>query len=692
MSSEREREYDLERKRSGRTKAAEISIPKCANPRRRKRCLADPEKFLRTYFEERFYLPFSKHQKEIIAEIVRVVQLSGNKAISAPRGDGKTEIVIGIMIYLILKGLISFPVVIAANGELAEGIYTEIRDHLETNDLLYDDFPEVCHPIRELQGAPARANKQHIGGVRTRIEWKTRRFILPHVKGSPYGGVCMRWYGLDSAIRGVRIRGKRPDFVLIDDPETEESAQHEGQIKARERILNRAVKGLAGPGKRLSAVALCTIQNTKCLAARLTDINLYPSWGGRRYAFIVEWPDKEAMAMWQEYIHLRQEDQRAEKPLEHGPNATAYYLKNKKAMHSGAVVANEYRYISDPGPDGQPLEHSALQHAFNFIADGGEDGWAAFAAEMQSNPLPEDEFQSSGLTVDRVQRQLHPGKRGEWPDDGEYRIVAIDLGKTACHWVDVAWNTEPAAAGRVVHYGVAESYPDADDQTTIERALFNCLVRFRDQVMSLDPVPNYVLIDSGAYSEVVYAFVKRYGVPFLATKGQSAGMFRNQKEAADRSIGDNWNGIWQTKRKFWLYHLNVDHWKGWCHQRWLTNVRDDEGTWQAGSLALPSPSYNREHQSFAKHMCSEEEREEFKPGKGMRRYWHSLHANNHWLDAMAMACAGCSMLGIKLISPMADPVEQPPPENNQAPEEQTFPRSVARLTNPYGKAYLVTDR
>jgi hypothetical protein len=680
----RERDYDLQRKRAKRASEAEITIPRCAKPARRKKCLADPELFLKTYFPDRFYYPFADHQKEIIAEICRMVHVGGNKAISAPRGDGKTEIVIGMMLYLILNKMITFAVVIAANGEMAENIYTEIRDQFETNELLYEDFPEVCHPIRELQGAPGRAGKQHVAGKRTRIEWKTKRFILPHVPGSRYGGVCMRWYGLDSAIRGVRIRGKRPDFVLLDDPETEESAQHDGQIKSRERILNRAVKGLAGQGKRITAVALCTIQNTRCLAARLTDRSIYPAWGGQRYAFVVTWPDKEAMALWQEYIHLRQEDQRADPPLEHGPNATAYLLENWEAMHRGAKMANEHRFISDPGPDGKPLEHSTLQHAFNFIADGGEDGWAAFAAEMQSDPLPDAEFEASGLNIDQVQRQLYAGVRGQYPADADHRVMAIDLGKLACHWVDVAWNNDPPAAGRVVHYGVAEAYPTDDDPTTIDRAILNCLLRWRDEVMALDPVPKYVLVDSGTFTDAAYAFVKRVGRPFLATKGQSAGQFRSQKQTDERIIGSNWNGIWQQQPQLWLYHLNVDHWKSWCHQRWLTPVRDNDGTWQAGSLSLPTPTAKREHQTFAKHICSEEEREEFKPGKGLRRFWHPLHANNHWLDAMAMACAAGSMLGVRLVSSLGD-AEPEKPATPGAP-------AATKFTNQYGQPYLLTDR
>ena len=40
-------------------------------------------------------------------------------------------------------------------------------------------------------------------------------------------------------------------------------------------------------------------------------------------------------------------------------------------MDAGAVTGNASRFITDPAPDGTPLENSSLQHAYNIIADRG---------------------------------------------------------------------------------------------------------------------------------------------------------------------------------------------------------------------------------------------------------------------------------------------------------------------------------
>jgi hypothetical protein len=70
-------------------------------------------------------------------------------------------------------------------------------------------------------------------------------------------------------MKGSEIRGQnyarpdgqvvRPQLVLIDDPQTSESAWSETQSNDRERILAGDVLGMAGPGKKIAGLMACTV-------------------------------------------------------------------------------------------------------------------------------------------------------------------------------------------------------------------------------------------------------------------------------------------------------------------------------------------------------------------------------------------------------------------------------------------------
>ena len=262
--SYRTSQRDLMRRK--RAADMEITVRKCANQKRRTKALADPNEFISTYFKDRFYMQHAPHHLEMINAICHVAQFGGDQSISAPRGEGKTTVATVMMIYAILNQWVRFPVIIAQTGPHAERVFKDIKYQFESNELLGDDFPEIADPVRALEGAPQRGNMQRHNGQSTRIAWKKSTITLPQIEGSPYGGVSLAYFGLDAAIRGLIINGTRPDFVLIDDPETRESAASPHQITVRAQSIDRDIAGLAGPTKRIARVMLCTIQNRYCLA------------------------------------------------------------------------------------------------------------------------------------------------------------------------------------------------------------------------------------------------------------------------------------------------------------------------------------------------------------------------------------------------------------------------------------------
>jgi len=115
------------RQREERSKAAEVVIPPIADPIRRAACLQDPELFLRTYFSAIFYNPFASHHKAMIQAIYDRCYSGGDKAVAAPRGDGKSQVTIGMMAYALLATPIRFPIFIAQTTKKSSKLFKQLK-------------------------------------------------------------------------------------------------------------------------------------------------------------------------------------------------------------------------------------------------------------------------------------------------------------------------------------------------------------------------------------------------------------------------------------------------------------------------------------------------------------------------------------------------------------------------------------
>ena len=75
-----------------RAAARDIIVHECADPGRRAALEADTPAWLRFYFGDRLTNEFTADQLEWIADIEQCMTIGGDKAIAAPRGEGKTTI------------------------------------------------------------------------------------------------------------------------------------------------------------------------------------------------------------------------------------------------------------------------------------------------------------------------------------------------------------------------------------------------------------------------------------------------------------------------------------------------------------------------------------------------------------------------------------------------------------------------
>ena len=74
----------------------------------------------------------------------------------------------------ILFGWKKFLVLIGASADAADELLEVIRVELETNELLLQDFPEVCYPIRCLEGMTNRQKGATLGRDANRNQMDVR--------------------------------------------------------------------------------------------------------------------------------------------------------------------------------------------------------------------------------------------------------------------------------------------------------------------------------------------------------------------------------------------------------------------------------------------------------------------------------------------------------------------------------------
>lgn len=647
------------------------------NTDRRAACEADIYAALRTYFPHKFDQDFTDGRREMIDSIMHRIKHGGDQAIAAPRGEGKTTSTECVITLCMIWGVLQFPLIVAATGPDATRIFNNIKFEFETNNPLHEDYPEVCEPIRALDGWATRARMQTVEGEPTRMVWAADHVILPAVEGSKASGVKLACKGLDGAIRGINYRGDRPDFILIDDPETRESAVSKVQIEKRELIIEQDLGGVAGPGKRIARVMLTTLMNHTGLSARYTDRKAKPAWNGVRQALLQQMP--ENIEKWDKYIELRRLGQESGNDP-NGREAHQYYLDDRKAMDVGAVVNNPSRYISDPADDGKPLEVSALEHCYNLIADRG---WDNFATEYQNDPPEHVGPETNGITALLVRSRVNGGDQRVVPAWAEKVTAAIDVGKRWLHWSVFAWRQ--GAVADVVDYG-ADPVPIADGMS-VEDALLMALQDRRDAwsmdgeecVVTPDGEPRPIdltLVDAGNWTTTVYRFCGESDNTWHPSMGLSR--YRPKTKAKGIEPGDNW--YWSRQDGgTWLVDMNTYHWINWLHERFITEPTDEAGDRRRGSVTMFG-SQPAAHTDFARHMVSEVYRTEFVEGKGEVGSWYKS-GPNHWLDTAYMNCVAASVLGIRLMP--AAQVQQ---------KQHTGLRVKPGISSPDGRPYMASNR
>jgi hypothetical protein len=635
-------------------------LPAVADPDRRQQAERDFRFFCEAYFPRTFHLAWSKDHLKVIRKVEKAVLEGGLFAMAMPRASGKTTIAECACIWAVLYGHREFVCLIGASEVHAQEMLDSIKMELDGNDLLAGDFPEVCHPVRCIDGIANRCSGQLYKGERTHIGWTAIEIVLPTIPGSAASGAIIKVAGITGRVRGMKYKradGKtvRPSLVVLDDPQTDESARSLSQCATRERILAGAVLGLAGPGKKIAGVMPCTVIRPGDMADTILNQEKHPDWNGERTKMIYRFPVKEKA--WAKYAEVRSESLRM-----HGDQreATAHYKANQTVLDEGAVIAWPERFNHD--------EASAIQHAMNLRLQDE----AAFFAEYQNEPLPEKGVEDAGIMdADQIAGKVNGHPRREVPIGCSHVTMFIDVQAKMLFYVVAAW--EENFTGYILDYG---AYPDQqrpyftlrDGQRTlqgavkgagIEGAIYAGLEKLTGDYLAREwrredgamMRVGLCLVDAnwGSSTDLVYQFCRQsqHASQLLPSHGRFVGAsskpFHEYRPEPGCRAGYNWRiPTAMGKRQIRHAIFDANFWKTFIHARLAVSMGD------RGCLSL----FGRDpqaHRLYAEHMTSEYRIKTIGRGRTVDEWkLHASGQDNHWLDGSVGCAVAASILGVNL--------------------------------------------
>lgn len=634
-------------------------FPEVVNPERKAAAAYDFQLFCESYFPFTFHLAWSVDHLKVIRKIEEAVLEGGLFAMAMPRGSGKSSLCEAACIWATFYGHRDFVCLIGSDEGHAMDMLDSIKTELDGNDLLLDDFPEAVYPIHCLEGIANRCSGQLYKGERTHIVWTAKEIVLPTIPESKASGAIIKVAGITGRIRGMKFKrpdghSARPSLVVIDDPQTDESARSISQCATRESILAGAVLGLSGPGKKISGIMPCTVIRPDDMADSILNRDKHPEWNGERTKMVYSFPTDEAL--WNKYAEIRAESLRAERGL---TDATEYYRTRQEAMDAGAAVAWPERFNHD--------ELSAVQHAMNLKLQDER----AFFAEYQNEPLPEETPLVDELTADQVAEKLNHLKRGDVPVGCNHLTMFIDVQGTLLFYVIMAW--EDDFTGYVIDYG---TYPDQkrafftlrDAQPTLGQVAANtglegsiyaglealtkkCLEKEWQRDDGAGMRIDRCLIDAnwGSSTDVVYQFCRQstHSAILLPSHGRFVGAssvpFSEYKRKQGDRVGLNWRiPNVQGKRATRHVVFDTNFWKSFVHSRLRVAMGD------RGCLSLFGDKPEG-HRLFAEHVTAEYRVKTEGRGRTVDEWKIRPSAvDNHWLDGVVGAAVAASIQGAVL--------------------------------------------
>lgn len=348
VTSAKQKRFDLEVeaiRQMIQASAKPFPEDKAEQRRRKKRAEKDLDYFDRTYFPHYFTKPSSGLHKYFADRYPAMIERSnetgeGDKeADAAPRGNAKsTWTTFGLVLHCAAYKTRHYPMIVSETGPQAQSFLSFIKAELETNERLAQDFPELVG-----QGPVWRA------------DWVITR-----------NGIKIHAAGAGQKLRGFRHGSKRPDLVICDDLENDESVESPDQRKKLEKWFFKALMKIGN--KATVYIVIGTILHAESLLQGLLE---KPGWKGKKFKAVMRWANNRRL--WDEWEKIFADISVGKEAAEQA--ADDYFEANREAMLAGTEVLwpeeEDYYYL---------------------MKMRVTDGPAYFDSEKQNEPLnPEDQ-------------------------------------------------------------------------------------------------------------------------------------------------------------------------------------------------------------------------------------------------------------------------------------------------------------
>lgn len=639
------------------------------DPARREACRNDFKLFCETYNPELFYLGWSKNHLTAIKKIEEVVLQSSLYAFAMPRGSGKTTLSRMAVLWAVSYAHCRYVYLIGANATKAQDGLDAIKTWCRFLEPYSFDFPEITQGVQALGGVANRASGQLSNGNPTLIEWSKDKVVLPtvdkpkniwteedkekHKKGdrviADTAGVIIGVSGLT----GDGIRGSvhtihtgeavRPDLVIIDDPQSDESARSKKQVEDRIDLLSGAVLNMSGPDKRIRGIMPCTIISQNDMAAQILDNKKHPLWRGTCSRLLETFPTN--LSIWDQYFGVL-EDSLDDGDIS-GQRVNLFYIANQDDLEEGCIHNWEDRK--------DPQHVSAIQTAMELWYRDKR----SFMAEMQNDPEAIGNVQDL-LTSSEISHKQYSYERQTCPDVMDKVVAHVDVQKYALFYTICAFNSK-TFDGMVVDYGVWPdqdrryfSYPDVnpsledmgmhDAESQVYHGLSQLGLHLRGYVVSrtdaVDLPISLVLIDSGYLTSTVNQFCDSDLRLYMPMQGVGVRASSNPlgTRSGSKAISVGWNyEIRKSPQYGRLRYVlaDVNAYKTFVHERFKTPFGG------AGALGL-FKNKPRNHQMWADHMLSETYTDVTANGRTVQEWVNPPNGQNHFFDTLV----GCHVAAV----------------------------------------------
>ncbi len=307
----------------------------------------DIEFFALCYFPKYFDREFGSFHKELFAELKYMLDNTGLiEAFGLPREHGKSTINSFLFpLYSTMYGKSQFTLIISATEQIALPFLDMIKDELENNRLLLEDFG--C-----IKGS--RWNNNEI--------W---------IKG---GGIdaCIMIRGIDGSLRGIHFKQHRPQLVLLDDLLKDDTAKSETKRETVKSTFTDVVIPIGTKDTNILVVG--TVLHEEDLMADLLKGKI-PGVRSIRKSAVISFSDRDDLwGEWERLYNNLLDFDRID-------TARSFFAENREEMLSGTeILWSEY------------LDYYYLMCKKQAMGD------KSFFKELQNDPRSTDDyiFQSIG--------------------------------------------------------------------------------------------------------------------------------------------------------------------------------------------------------------------------------------------------------------------------------------------------------